>query len=112
MSLFRQISHWKYLQVCLDRKESSDSVEKALKSKESRSKIKKLRDVLNGDLHAGNIFLENATKLKYVLKEETGKQEVTAKDFWQEKVIDGAKVQATRYIDAIEIMDFMPKDGE
>lgn len=95
-----------------DRKESSYSVEKALKSKESRSKIKKLRDVLNGDLHAGNIFLENATKLKYVLKEETGKQEVTAKDFWQEKVIDGAKVQATRFIDAIEIMDFMPKDGE
>jgi hypothetical protein len=95
-----------------DEKKSSDFVEKALKSKEARSKIKKLRDILNGDLHAGNIILENATKLKFVLREETGKQEVTAKDFWQEKVVGGEKVQATRYIDAIEIMDFMPKDGE
>ena len=82
------------------------------KVKMSRNKIKKLRDVLTSDMHTANVFLANATNLKEVLREETGKKEVSAVDFWQDKVVNGEKVKATRYIDAIEIIDFMPKVGE
>ncbi len=77
--------------------------------KEARNKIKKLRDVLTSDMHTINVFLQNVTELKKVVQNETQKEAVTAEDFWETKNINGEKKKATRYIDAIEIMDFMPR---
>lgn len=91
-----------------DEKEFTDIRDKALRAKEARNKVKKLRDILCADMHSANVFLENADKLKTVLKEESGKNIVTAEDFWQFKIMNGKQVKATRFIDAIEIMDFVP----
>lgn len=70
----------------------------------AQNKVKELRSVLNEDLHKQEIFLEHTEKLKNILQHETGNRNVTAEAFW-EKTADGNFV--TRFIDAIEIMDFV-----
>ncbi len=45
--------------------------------------------------------------MRAILQQETGKEEVTAEDFWQD--VDGQK--KTRYMDAIEIMKFWIPEG-
>lgn len=74
--------------------------------KEARNKIKKLREVLNQDMHAQERFLDLADVLRAMLADINNKAEtdVTAKDLWEGS---GANAR-TRYIDAIEIMDFCP----
>lgn len=62
------------------------------------NKVKELRRVLHEDLHSQSIFLENCAELRRLLAEETGVEKPKAADFWQEG--------ATRYIDAVELMDF------
>lgn len=71
------------------------------------NKIKKLREVLQQDLHSQQLFLENSPEMRAILQQETGKEEVTAEDFWQD--VDGQK--KTRYMDAIEIMKFWIPEG-
>ena len=75
------------------------------------NKVKELRDVLTKDLHSMTRFLENCKQIEAIVKEETGKEKIEAKDFWQKKDDEeGQKEFKTRYIDAIEIMDFtLPK---
>lgn len=82
----------------------------------SRNKVKELRDVLTRDMHSIMRFLENSgykakeekKTINDILKEETGKDEVYAEDFWQKKAEENEL--KTRYIDAIEIIDFtLPK---
>ncbi len=92
----------------------TDWLKKGLTLMEARNKIKKLREVLTGNQHAINIFFENTTDLQQIMKEETHKENVTAEDFWTEakKEIDGKKLPITRYIDAIELMDFRPEEKE
>lgn len=72
----------------------------------AENKIKKLREVLKQDEHSITLYLELTTDMKNILCRETRKNEVTAKDFWQKRTDE--KENKTRYIDAIEIMDFMP----
>ena len=74
--------------------------------KVAQNKVKKLREVLCGDQHGVTIFLEHAEDVKDILREETGKDVVTAADFWQTKT--GENVKSTKFIDAIEIIDFLP----
>lgn len=78
-----------------------------LEKKAARNKVKKLREVLCGDMHGITRFLENAADIEAVLKEETKKREVSAQDFFES--ISGSKEEATIFIDAIEIIDFLPK---
>lgn len=63
--------------------------------------------MLQQDLHSQQLFLENSPKMRAILQQETGKEEVTAEDFWQD--VDGQK--KTRYMDAIEIMKFWIPEG-
>ena len=85
----------------------------------SANKVKELRDVLTKDMHSIMRFLENSSykakdekiTISDIVKAETGKKQVEAKDFWQKK--DGETELKTRYIDAIEIIDFtLPKTEE
>ena len=78
-----------------------------LEKKAARNKVKKLREVLCGDMHGITRFLENADDIEAVLKEDTKKREVSAQDFFENA--SGSKEEATIFIDAIEIIDFLPK---
>lgn len=78
-----------------------------LEKKAARNKVKKLREVLCGDMHGITRFLENAADIEAVLREETKKHEVSAQDFFEST--SGSKEEATIFIDAIEIIDFLPK---
>lgn len=72
------------------------------------NKVKELRDVLTKDMHSMMRFLENCKQIETIVREETGKKEINAEDFWQLKTDE--KEWKTRYIDAIEIIDFtLPK---
>ena len=72
------------------------------------NKVKELRDVLTKDMHSMMRFLENCKQIETIVREETGKKEINAEDFWQQKTDE--KEWKTRYIDAIEIIDFtLPK---
>lgn len=79
--------------------------------KGSANKVKLLREILFKDMHSQEIFLENDSAMKELLKQEQNRKgqnaEVTAVDFWEKKEIDGKEITATRYIDAIEIEDFI-----
>lgn len=70
----------------------------------AQNKVKELREVLHEDLHKQEIFLENADSLHDLLKAASGNDKLTAKALW-EKDADGKPV--TRFIDAIELMDFV-----
>ena len=74
-------------------------------AKTSQNKVKKLRSVLTQDAHQIAQFLENSDKIRELLQQETGKTNVTAQDFWQKQT--GETALKTRYIDAIEIADFL-----
>lgn len=67
------------------------------------NKVKELRDVLHEDMHSIEIFLENCGEMRDLLEHMTGKEHVSAEDFWEK---DGEDIR-TRFMDAIEIMDFM-----
>lgn len=70
----------------------------------AQNKVKDLREVLHEDLHKQEIFLENADSLHDLLKAASGNDKLTANALW-EKDAEGKPV--TRFIDAIELMDFV-----
>ena len=78
------------------------SLKDKLKTKVVSNKIKELRDVLTRDLHAQIRFLENCESVRDIIKEESNTKDIEAKAFWQKK----DKEVKTRYVDAIEIIDF------
>lgn len=78
------------------------SLKDKLKTKVASNKIKELRDVLTRDLHAQIRFLENCESVRDIIKEESNTKDIEAKAFWQKK----DKEVKTRYVDAIEIIDF------
>lgn len=80
------------------------SLKDKLKAKVASNKIKELRDVLTRDLHAQIRFLENCEGVRDIIKEECNTKDIEAKAFWQKK--DGEDDLKTRYVDAIEIIDF------
>ena len=80
------------------------SLKDKLKTKVASNKIKELRDVLTRDLHAQIRFLENCESVRDIIKEESNTKDIEAKAFWQKK--DGEDDLKTRYVDAIEIIDF------
>lgn len=72
-----------------------------------RNKVKDLRRVLHEDKHSMSIFLENCPEICDLVKKENKLATVTADDLW-DKFEDKDKVTfATRYIDAIEAIDFI-----
>lgn len=72
-----------------------------------RNKVKDLRRVLHEDKHSMSIFLENCPEICELVKKENKLATVTADDLW-DKFEDKDKVTfATRYIDAIEAIDFI-----
>lgn len=86
--------------------------------KNSVNKIKLMREVLFSDRHSQEIFLENDYSMKKLLKDEKmgNEQETTdgisvgqisASDFWETEAVGDWDVVTTRYIDAIEMDDFM-----
>ena len=75
-----------------------------IKDKVASNKIKELRDVLTRDLHSQIRFLENCEGVRDIIKEECNTKDIEAKAFWQKK--DGEDDLKTRYVDAIEIIDF------
>lgn len=78
------------------------SLKDKLKARVASNKIKELRDVLTRDLHAQIRFLENCESVRDIIKEESNTKDIEAKAFWQKK----DKEVKTRYVDAIEIIDF------
>ena len=83
--------------------------EKLAGDKMPRNKVKDLRRVLHEDKHSMSIFLENCPEICELVKKENKLATVTADDLWEEvKDKDKDKVTfATRYIDAIEAIDFI-----
>lgn len=65
-----------------------------------KNKVKDLRRVLHEDKHSMAVFLDNCAELRQLLQELHNKTQITADALWDK---DGA----TRFIDAIEIMDFI-----
>ena len=77
------------------------ALSRALSDKDMpRNKVKDLRRVLHEDKHSMSIFLENCPEICELVKKENKLSAVTADDMWDK---DAA---ATRYIDAIEVIDF------
>lgn len=71
------------------------------------NKIKDLRNVLNEDNHSIVRFLENCSEIENILKDELQKESVTARDLWQ--YMSNEDILKTRYVDAIELIDFSLK---
>ena len=69
-------------------------------AKMPHNKVKDLRRVLHESKHSMSIFLENCPELQQVVKQQVAEQAVTADSLWENGSV-------TRYIDAIEIMDFV-----
>ena len=94
---------------CKDKSHIEDlfALMQKLKDKVPENKIKKLREVLTQDEHSIIRYLELSDKLKDIITAESDGADNTAKAFWQKKK-DEDRLK-TRYIDAIEIIDFMPK---
>ncbi len=77
----------------------------------SVNKIKGLREVLFKDDHSISLFLENDDKLAGLLQRENGVDrlsEVNAGLLWEA----GDEGETTRYLDAIEIIEFMIPDAK
>lgn len=69
------------------------------------NKVKDLRRILHESKHEMSIFLENCPEIQRLLQQETGAAVVSADSLWENGNV-------TRYIDAIEIMDFVyPQRG-
>ena len=64
-------------------------------------------DFFKGQVRPPHKIIKNAADIEAVLKEETAKSEVSAQDFFE--CVSGSKEEATIFIDAIEIIDFLPK---
>lgn len=88
----------------LKAKVANNEIKDKLKDKVASNKIKELRDVLTRDLHSQIRFLENCEGVRDIIKEECNIKDIEAKAFWQKK--DGEDDLKTRYVDAIEIIDF------
>ncbi len=71
------------------------------------NKIKDLRNVLNEDNHSIVRFLENCLEIENILKDELQKESITARDLWQYR--SNEDILKTRYVDAIELIDFSLK---
>ena len=77
------------------------ALSRALSDKDMpRKKVKDLRRVLHEDKHSMSIFLENCPEICELVKKENKLAAVTADDMWDKDAV------ATRYIDAIEVIDF------
>lgn len=74
-----------------------------------KNKIKELRDVLTKDMHTQIRFLENCKEIQKIIDEECNQEGIGAQSFWQKK--KGESELKTRYVDAIELIDFtLPKE--
>ena len=71
-----------------------------------RNKVKELRRVLHEDKHSMSIFLENCPEICELVKKENKLATVVADDLWDEVEDNDKVIFATRYIDAIEVIDF------
>lgn len=71
----------------------------------ANTKIKKLREVLTQDKHTIEIYWALSDNLRKIVANQINQDKAEADDLW---TIDKNKNKKTRYIDAIEIMDFMP----
>lgn len=80
--------------------------EKLAADKMPRNKVKELRRVLHEDKHSMSIFLENCPEICELLKKENKLTTVAADDLWDEVEYKDKVIFATRYIDAIEAIDF------
>ena len=102
-----------YGPYCITREQEDKSNIKDLFSliekikKVPNNKIKDLRNVLNEDNHSIVRFLENCPEVETILKNELQKENVVAKDFWQ--YMSNENMLKTRYVDAIELIDFSLK---
>ena len=75
----------------------------------AKNKIKDLRDLLTKDMHTQMRFLENCEEMQKIIDEECNRERVGAQAFWQKKKDENEL--KTRYVDAIEIIDFtLPKE--
>lgn len=83
-------------------------------SRMPENKIKKLREALTEDNHTLARYWELSDDLHRIVEYERNKEEVSFEDLWEVFKDDTIKHYKTRYMDAIEIMDFMPpvKKGE
>ena len=71
------------------------------------NKVKELRRVLHEGRHEMSIFLENCPEIQRLVQQESGQAVVNADSLWEQE-----KESVTRYIDAIELMDFVyPQKG-
>lgn len=74
-----------------------------------KNKIKELRDVLTKDMHTQIRFLENCKEIQKIIDEECNQEGIGAQAFWQKKKDENEL--KTRYVDAIELIDFtLPKE--
>lgn len=89
------------------------ALSRALSDKDMpRNKVKELRRVLHEDKHSMSIFLENCPKFCELVKKENKLTTVAADDLWDEVEYKDKVIFATRYIDAIEAIDFNYPDSE
>ena len=77
-----------------------------------RNKVKELRRVLHEDKHSMSIFLENCPEICDLVKKENKLATVVADDLWDEVEDKDKVIFATRYIDAIEAIDFNYPDDK
>ena len=70
-----------------------------------RNKVKDLRRVLHEDKHSMSIFLENCPEICELVKKENKLATIAADDLWDK--FEDKVTFATRYIDAIEAIDFI-----
>lgn len=68
------------------------------------NKVKELRRVLYEGKHEMSIFLENCPEIQRLVHQESGQAVVNADYLWEQ---DKENKSVTRYIDAIELMDFV-----
>lgn len=80
--------------------------EKLAADKMPRNKVKELRRVLHEDKHSMSIFLENCPEFCELVKKENKLTTVAADNLWDEVEYKDKVIFATRYIDAIEAIDF------
>lgn len=75
----------------------------------SQNKLKKLRSALLSGLHKQEILLKNSEELQQLLRDSNNKAAAAAHDFWEAA---GDDWFVTRYMDAIEIDDFVYEEQE
>lgn len=79
-----------------------------LQARVPENKIKKLREVLTQDAHTQRRYMERSRELAKLLGEMNGQG--TAEALWQEATTHAHGTQRkTRYMDAIELIDYLPR---